>query len=121
MVSYSKDPGQQTLCKKIGARVKWARESAGFTQERLADALHIRFQQVQKYETGYNRVPAAQLSRIAQVLGKQITFFYDDLQSVELPDKKTDRAIRKAAAGLFELPPNLSQPIANLILNLVAR
>ena len=47
------------------------------TQEALANGLGITFQQVQKYENGSNRVSAARLYDIAQLLGMPITFFYE--------------------------------------------
>ena len=47
------------------------------TQHALAKALGVSFQQVQKYETGANRVGAARLGQIAAALGVPISFFYD--------------------------------------------
>jgi transcriptional regulator with XRE-family HTH domain len=60
----------------IGARVKDARVQAGLTQEALGNAIGVTFQQIQKYERGTNRVASDRLPRIAEALGKPITFFY---------------------------------------------
>ena len=51
------------------------------TQETLANTLGVSFQQVQKYETGANRVSASRLSATADILGVPISFFFDGLTS----------------------------------------
>jgi transcriptional regulator with XRE-family HTH domain len=51
------------------------------TQQRLAELAGISYQQEHKYETGVNRIAASQLYRIARVLGVEIGYFYDGLQS----------------------------------------
>ena len=47
------------------------------TQQQLGDAVGIKFQQIQKYETGMNRVSASRLYEIAQALDVPIAFFFD--------------------------------------------
>jgi transcriptional regulator with XRE-family HTH domain len=51
----------------------------GMTQQQLADRVGIKFQQIQKYETGMNRVSASRLWDIAQVLGVTVSFFFEGL------------------------------------------
>ena len=53
----------------IGARLRAIRVLAGWSQERLGSAIGVSFQQLQKYETGANRISAAQLVRVGKVLG----------------------------------------------------
>ena len=62
---------------QIGQRVKEARQAQDWSQERLADALGISFQQVQKYEKAANRVSAGRLFDIAHVLRVPIMYFYE--------------------------------------------
>ena len=62
---------------QIGQRIREARQPRGMTQEVLANGLGITFQQVQKYENGSNRISAARLYDIAQVLGLPISYFYE--------------------------------------------
>ena len=50
----------------------------GLSQEKLADAIGLTFQQVQKYEKGTNRVSASRLQQISGALGVPIDFFYGD-------------------------------------------
>jgi transcriptional regulator with XRE-family HTH domain len=50
-------------------------------QATLASALGLTFQQVQKYERGFNRVSASTLYEIARILNVAVADFYDDLPS----------------------------------------
>jgi transcriptional regulator with XRE-family HTH domain len=52
----------------VGARIRARRNVLGMTQERLADAVGVTFQQIQKYERGSNRVSASRLAQIAEAL-----------------------------------------------------
>lgn len=65
--------------KYVGSRIRLRRTLLGYSQEKLADALGITFQQVQKYENATNRVGASRLYDIAQVLGVPVSYFYDGL------------------------------------------
>ncbi len=65
----------------VGRRVRMARLSAGFSQERLAKALQVSFQQVQKYEKGTNRIGASRLQQISQILQVPVSFFFDGAPS----------------------------------------
>ena len=60
----------------VGSRVKMQRIMMALTQEQLANALGVTFQQVQKYEKGINRIGASRLQAIANVLGVPIGFFF---------------------------------------------
>ena len=61
----------------MGRRIRLRRRERGISQIELAGHLGLSFQQVQKYEKGINRVGAALLQQIAEVLGVDIPFFYD--------------------------------------------
>ena len=62
---------------EMGRRIRLRRRETGISQTELAGHLGLSFQQVQKYEKGINRVGAALLQQIAEVLGVDIPFFYD--------------------------------------------
>jgi transcriptional regulator with XRE-family HTH domain len=51
------------------------------TQQQLAEQVGIKFQQIQKYETGANRVSASRLYDIADTLGVAVSFFFEGLPS----------------------------------------
>ena len=63
----------------VGGRVRMRRKMLGVSQERLADALGLTFQQVQKYERGANRVSASKLYEIARFLSAPISYFFEGL------------------------------------------
>jgi transcriptional regulator with XRE-family HTH domain len=63
----------------VGARVRMRRKLLGMTQEKLADALGLTFQQVQKYERGTNRISASRLHDLARVLDVSIGYFFEDM------------------------------------------
>jgi transcriptional regulator with XRE-family HTH domain len=61
-----KSPDQVDV--QVGQRIRVQRQAVGMSQTKLADELGVTFQQVQKYETGKNRVGAGRLTKIASVL-----------------------------------------------------
>jgi transcriptional regulator with XRE-family HTH domain len=63
----------------LGKRLRRRRRLLGLTQQQLAIAIGIRFQQIQKYECGANRISAARLFQLAKALESPITYFYDGL------------------------------------------
>ncbi len=63
----------------VGGRVRMRRKMLGVSQERLAEALGLTFQQVQKYERGANRISASKLYEIARFLSAPVSFFFDGL------------------------------------------
>lgn len=63
----------------VGKRIRHRRWMIGMTQQQLADKVGIKFQQIQKYETGMNRVSASRLWDIADALGVSISFFFEGL------------------------------------------
>jgi transcriptional regulator with XRE-family HTH domain len=54
------------------------RKMLSMSQTKLADALGLTFQQVQKYEKGTNRISASRLLQISHVLQVPISFFFED-------------------------------------------
>ena len=64
----------------VGRRVRERRNALGMSQEKLADALGISFQQVQKYEIGINRVAASRLWDIAKALEVDVGYFFEGIK-----------------------------------------
>ena len=63
----------------LGKNLKAIRLSNNLTQQQLADASDITFQQIQKYELGRNRISASRLLQFSEILGVDIKSFYDGL------------------------------------------
>jgi transcriptional regulator with XRE-family HTH domain len=79
MVDLSEERFPNPVDLHVGARIRLRRRMQGVSQEKLADALGLTFQQVQKYERGANRVSASKLYEIAAALRAPITYFFDGL------------------------------------------
>ncbi len=63
----------------VGSRVRLRRMLVGMSQEKLGEKLGLTFQQVQKYEKGTNRIGASRLFTIANILGVEVQFFFEDM------------------------------------------
>ena len=73
----------------IGSRVRMRRKMLAMSQEQLAEALGITYQQVQKCEKGANRIGASRLQQISHILQVPVAFFFEGAPN---------------AAALYELP-----------------
>ena len=63
----------------IGQRIRQRRLEMHMSQTELGEHLDVTYQQIQKYETGMNRVGSAQLALIARALKVDTAFFFGDL------------------------------------------
>jgi transcriptional regulator with XRE-family HTH domain len=63
----------------LGKRLRRRRRLLGLTQQQVANAVGIRFQQIQKYECGANRISAARLWELSEALEVPVSYFYDGL------------------------------------------
>lgn len=75
----NKDKAPSPVDLHVGARVRMRRKFLNMSQESLADAIELTFQQVQKYERGTNRISSSKLFDIAKTLGAPIGYFFDGL------------------------------------------
>jgi transcriptional regulator with XRE-family HTH domain len=66
----------------VGKRLRRRRRLLGLTQQQLAESIGIRFQQIQKYECGANRVTASRLYELAVALNVPVNYYFDGLQPV---------------------------------------
>lgn len=75
----------------VGQRIRQRRWLTGMTQQRLAELVGIKFQQIQKYETGANRVSASRLWDIAFALNVDVSHFFEGLEAEkQQPEKALD-------------------------------
>ena len=81
----------------VGERIRRRRVMLGLTQEQLGDALGISYQQIQKYETGANRVSAGRLFIISQILEVSVAALFDGL------GEETDSDISATSRNVIEL------------------
>lgn len=84
----------------VGSRISLRRSALGLSQTALARQLGISFQQVQKYETGTNRISASRLHRVAIVLGTSVESFFPATDSrSDVSDAAMLRALTATADG----------------------
>ncbi len=87
----------QLIDRQVGERLRRRRMLLGVTQDQLGAALGLSYQQIQKYETGGNRISAGRLAQIAGVLGVQPGWFFGAADSHEIasgPDRSVIDLVR---------------------------
>lgn len=67
----------------VGQRLRQRRRLLGLTQQKLAEAVNIRFQQIQKYESGANRISASRLWSLSRALDIPVSYFFDGLNGLD--------------------------------------
>jgi transcriptional regulator with XRE-family HTH domain len=65
----------------VGSRIRLRRTLLGMSQERLAEAMGLTFQQVQKYEKGANRVSSSRLYDLARILDVPLSYFFEQMSA----------------------------------------
>jgi transcriptional regulator with XRE-family HTH domain len=75
----------------LGKRLRRRRRLLGLTQQQLAGAVGVRFQQIQKYECGANRISAARLWQLSEALEVPIGYFYDGLSDAPRVEQVAER------------------------------
>ncbi|THD74441.1 MAG: helix-turn-helix domain-containing protein [Phenylobacterium sp.] len=85
------DNGANPIDRHVGLRIRMRRKELGLSQERLADAVGLTFQQIQKYERAANRVSASKLWELARALDAPVTYFYEGLAEAEAADGPVPR------------------------------
>lgn len=84
----------------VGARIRHRRHMTGMTQEQLAAAVGIKFQQIQKYESGANRCSASRLYDIARAMDIPVEWFFRGLDGgdavADVGEPYDERAVRTA-------------------------
>lgn len=81
----------------LGKRLRRRRRLLGLTQQQLAASVGVRFQQIQKYECGANRISAARLWGLAEALEVPVAYFYDGLATTS--SRPTEPANERGDGG----------------------
>ncbi|MEY4256350.1 MAG: hypothetical protein RLZZ141_1577 [Pseudomonadota bacterium] len=85
----------------LGNRVRRRRRLLGLTQLQLAEKVGVRFQQVQKYECGANRISAARMWHLAKALEVPVAYFYDGLSDGAEPSSSANHASESEGRDMF--------------------
>ncbi len=92
----------------------------GMTQQQLGDKVGIKFQQIQKYETGTNRISASRMWDIAAVMEVPVSFFFEGLdgQAPDTGEARGDILTDKEALDLvrtyYGIPENQRRRLFDL-------
>jgi len=99
----------------VGKRIRHRRWMVGMTQQQLAEQVGIKFQQIQKYETGMNRVSASRLWDISEALDVPVSFFFEGIEqhpaveggSSSVPrDIMADKEALELVRSYYAIPEN---------------
>ncbi len=74
----------------VGKRLRRRRRLLGMTQQDLASQVGVRFQQIQKYECGANRITASRLFDLARALNVSVQYFFDGMPTAATPNAAND-------------------------------
>ena len=106
----------------VGQRVRSRRILCGMTQSILAEHIGLTFQQLQKYESGANRISASRLWEIAAILDVPVASFFEGLElespaAVDLPHAQPAPTIEmlEMAKTVQELPRTVQKEVQGLI------
>ena len=103
----------------VGKRVRHRRWMVGMTQQQLAQKVGIKFQQIQKYETGMNRISASRLWDIAHALNVPVAFFFEGLKAgaeegSSTPDMMADKEAMELVRSYYAIPENQRRRLFDL-------
>ena len=82
---------EQDFNKHLGNKLKMRRLALGLTQTKVARAINVTFQQVQKYEKGTNGVSSIRLLQLANHLSVSVNYFFEDFSEYSINLEKTQK------------------------------
>ncbi len=126
MKNREQDHTPNKLDVALGLRIRQRRKSLGVSQTALADAIGLTFQQIQKYERGFNRVSFSRLVDIAHALSCRVIDLIGDLDDASIPRPlfRQDTAhLRESGApellaAYAAAPPTLRRTILKLVVEI---
>ena len=93
------EEGPHPIDRYVGGRIRGRRMGIRISQTKLGAAIGVTFQQIQKYESGANRVGASNLAKIAKALSVDVAFFFE-----EMPNEFLGGNREGAVPGLADVP-----------------
>ncbi|PLR22302.1 transcriptional regulator [Caulobacter zeae] len=113
-------PPTHPIDRHVGAMIRAHRRAAGVSQEELGTALGLTFQQIQKYETGENRISASKLVEVARALSLPVGALFEGVDVVASGGESLiARFVSLREAGPFmEAAVALPEPVRNELFRL---
>jgi transcriptional regulator with XRE-family HTH domain len=91
----------------VSLRIRQRRIMLGLTQQQMAELIGVTYQQAHKYETGINRISSGRLYQIAQALGVEVSYFFEDVEP-ERRNKTKASELMPQQRMLLELARNFA-------------
>ena len=92
----------------LGSKLRMRRLALGLTQTKVAQAINVTFQQIQKYEKGTNGISSLRIMQLANFLKVPVVYFYEDFASYEGDAVKAEEIENLNYSFLAKLFSNLS-------------
>jgi len=103
----------------LGTKLRMRRLSLGLTQTKVAQAINVTFQQIQKYEKGTNGVSSSRLMQLSQFLKIPITYFYEEYKGFNKIPNGSDTTVNLNFSFLVKTFSNLSNEEKNKVLQVL--
>ena len=92
----------------LGSKLRMRRLALGLTQTKVAQAINVTFQQIQKYEKGTNGISSLRIMQLANFLKVPVVYFYEGFSSYEGEVVGNERIENLNYSFLAKLFSNLS-------------
>ena len=95
------------LDQRVGERLRSRRLKMGLSQTELGAAAGVTFQQIQKYESGANRISASRLYYMSKVLGVDVPYFYEGYRASGAPPGFAESPAATFESDLLQRPETI--------------
>ncbi len=99
----------------VGARMRQRRTLLGMNQTKLGDALGLSYQQVQKYESGANRMGASRLYDLSQIFDVPVEFFFEEMPAEVAASSLAQKRRKAKAPPSYERDPLAKRETLQLV------
>ncbi|MCH9053392.1 MAG: helix-turn-helix transcriptional regulator [Proteobacteria bacterium] len=99
----------------VGARLRRRRTLLGMNQTKLGDAIGVTFQQVQKYESGANRISASRLFDLSRMFEGPVEYFFDDMPTAVAASSPTQGGGKAKEPPSYEPNPMAKRETLQLV------
>ena len=93
----------------LGSKLRMRRLSLGLTQTKVAQAINVTFQQIQKYEKGTNGISSLRVMQLANFLKVPIVFFFEDFPAYQNDSANSEKIVDLNYSFLAKLFSTLSE------------
>ena len=99
----------------VGARLRRRRTLLGMNRTKLGDAIGVTFQQVQKYESGANRISASRLFDLSRMFEVPVEYFFDDMPTAVAASTPTQGGGKAKEPPSYEPNPMAKRETLQLV------